>query len=335
MYTLILIHIGHRWPHYLKDCIHQARQINPKETTEIILLVNGCHYQQVEELETKYSITPKYIEDLPVTKSHEQFLHIIGKLVDLQFRSKYWQYVFERFFIVEQYFLQLGESKPIYMIETDNLVYIPLSEVAKTESMFSQDMALPFDSLKRGYPSFIFFRNKQAVTIWANYVLQSLQNGQSSDMEMLGTFRKDYPSEVFAYPVLPPECNTPPRERKSQVGHQASSAEGLFLTNTQFPFVFDAIVYGQAVGGIDPCNTGGRPSVGYRNESALYSIDEVHFQWKKCENLWKPYANTLPIVNLHIHSKALRCFVSDRNTVPIADYHPKELEIHLTNEWKV
>ena len=333
MHTLIIIHIGHRWPHYIKDCIHQARQVNPVEQVNIVFLVNGHHFQEVEELEKIYHIQPVYIENLPVTKTHEEFLKTIVNLVDLQFRNKYWQYVFERFFLLEQYLLQTP-TKSIYMIETDNLLYIPITKLAETEQLFTQDIALPFDSLERGYPSCMFFRKPSAVTKFVTYMLDCLKQGNRSDMEILGKYRKEHSEEVFAYPVLPSECNTPARERRSQVGHTATALQGKFLTDTRFPFVFDAIVYGQAVSGIDPCNTGGRQSVGYRNESALYSIDEVRFQWRNCKDQWTPYANELPIVNLHIHSKALYCFLSDRKAMPKAEYNPKELETKLRLEYQ-
>ena len=333
MHTLLIVHIGHRWPHYIKDCIHQARRINREKDTEIVLIVNGCHYKEVEELQMFYTFQPQYIEELPITQSHQDFMKHIGTVVDLSFRRKYWQYVFERFFILEQYLL-LTKKTNVYMIETDNLVYVPLCDVSKTESLFTQNLALPFDSLERGYPSFMFFRNIETVSKLNQYMLVWLQRGLASDMEILGKYRKEFPEEVFSYPVLPSECNNPLKARKSQVGHTATEIEGAFLTDSRFPILFDAIVYGQAIGGIDPCNTGGANTVGYINESALYTIHETKFQWQKQNNNWIPCANSIPIVNLHIHSKALQCFLSDNPTIPDAKYNAKRLEMVLTAEFR-
>ena len=334
MQTLLIIHIGERWPHYLKDCIHQARLINPVEEVELVLLVNECHSNAVKLLVEQYKIIPCYIESLIPTESYKQFTECIESLVDLSFRSKYWRYVLERFFLLECYLTQETAKNTIYMIETDNLVYVPLKYIKETEMLFSQDMALPFDSLERGYPSFMFFRSLESVQQFIDFILHGLKQGFTSDMEMLGYYRKLYPDRVFSYPVLPHSCNTPLKNRKSTSGqYEATAEQTAFLSNNQFPFVFDAIAYGQFVGGIDPCNIGGQQSVGFRNESALYTVSEMELGWVQHNGAWLLVANRIPVVNLHIHSKALHCFLSDQPTLPQGSYNPKELEKVLTNEF--
>ena len=331
MPTLVLIHIGEQWPHYLKDCIHQARLVNPVDTTKIVLLVNKCHFSRVLPLEGVYQIQVVYLEDLEKTANHRDFLDKIVTMVDLQFRKQYWQYVFERFFILEEY-CQQHNVNSLYMIETDNLVYVPLEIVKTTENLFTQGMAAPFDNLEQGYPSFVFFRNKEAVQRFATYMIECLRKEYLSDMKILGKFRKEHPEEVFAYPVLPPSCNTPLRPRYSQVGHTAKPEETSFLSHPNFPILFDAIAFGQAIGGIDPRNTGGMNTVGYINESALYTVLETQFEWRKYYTLWLPFVNTLPLVNLHVHSKALSTFLSDSETTPQGHYNAKELETALQRD---
>jgi hypothetical protein len=333
MQTLILIHIGERFPHYLKDCIHQARTINPVNDTNIILIVNMCHFQEVEIFKQRYKIIPCYIDyELCPTPSHKEFLTNIKNKIDLSFRKQYWQYVVERFFILEEYMIQYNVSN-IYMIETDNLVYVPLSIVSKTEQLFSQGMAVPYDSTERGYPSFMFFRKAADISLFTRYILECIKQGFVNDMDILSKYRHMYPSHVFAYPVIPHSCNNPPRDRANVFGHITSAKDCLFLTHPQFPIIFDAIAYGQSIGGIDPCNTNGNNTLGHINVLSLYTINDVEFKWVKSNNLWLPYANNMPIVNLHIHSKALSCFLSDKLEPPTADYNPKVLEINLTKEF--
>lgn len=331
MPVLILIHLGEQWPHYLKDCIKQARLINP--STEIVLIVNQCHSFRVNPLQVIYKINAVFVEDLPLSKEYTEFYGVIRKQVDLQFRNQYWQYVFERFFVLQRYCLY-RPSQSIYMIETDNMVYVPLDIVARTESLFPQEMAAPFDNLEQGYPSFVFFRSSRAVSAFTNYMLNCLQSEYKSDMKILGQYRQEHPDAVFAYPLLPSVCNTPLRERSSLVGHKASAEDSAFLSNKEFPIVFDAIAYGQAVGGIDPRNTGGLKSIGYLNESALYTIMETDFRWTRLNGFWFPLVNSIPLVNLHIHSKALSEFLSDRDTIPLANYNPADLEKSLNNDLK-
>lgn len=331
MTTLILIHIGEQWPHYLKDCLKQARLINP--TSEIVMIVNKCHSFRMIPLQTVYKIKAVFIEDLPPSPLYDEFITKIVSMVDLQFRKKYWQYVFERFFILERFCMQYKPSS-FYMIETDTLVYVPLEIVQTTEKLFTQGMAAPFDHLYQGYPCFVFFRSVQAVSKFANYMIESLRKKYSCDMKILASYWQEHPEEVFAYPVLPQSCNTPLRDRCSLIGLAASAKDTAFLSNPQFPILFDAIAFGQALGGVDPRNTNGIPSIGYINESALYTVEEAKFGWIQMEKMWFPIVNTLPLVNLHIHSKALCNFLSDNESMPGAKYDVKALESALENDLK-
>jgi hypothetical protein len=86
--------------------------------------------------------------------------------------------------------------------------------------------------------------------------------------------------------------------------------------------LFDSLCVGQWVGGIDSRNTGGHKVARYENESALYNINEMSFEWKKNpENfLWQPILDGYVLATIHVHSKALRCFMSDRPDYPKDDY---------------
>jgi hypothetical protein len=331
MTTLVLIHIGEQWPHYLKDCIKQARLINP--TSTLVFLVNKSHSFRTIPLQTIYKLTVIYIEDLQPSEQYNEFVSKIVSMVDLQFRKKYWQYVFERFFLLERYCQQYNPGS-VYMIETDTMVYVPLDIVKTTETLFSQGMALPFDNLHQGYPCFVFFRNTTSVLKFTRFMLNILRNEYQSDMKILALYWKQHPEEVFPYPVLPPSCNTPLRDRSSYVGLNAKKEETAFLSNSQFPILFDAIAFGQALGGVDPRNSNGTPTFGYVNESALYTVHETQFRWIQLEKLWFPLVNNLPLVNLHIHCKALYNFLSDSESTPGAHYDTKDLENALNNDLK-
>jgi hypothetical protein len=139
---------------------------------------------------------------------------------------------------------------------------------------------------------------------------------------------------MFAYPVLPAACNTPLKERRNQIGITASAETTAFLSNSRFPVVFDSVVYGQALSGVDPRNTQGFKMVGYINETALFTIIETDFQWTRREGRWIPTLNRIPLVNLHIHSKALSCFLSDSVETPNANYNALELQANLEAAYK-
>ena len=334
MPTLFIVHLGGQWPHYIGDCVKQARLMNPVETTDILLLVNKKQSARVVDLESLYKVKTVFLEDLQQTEKHREFLGKIVTMVDLQFRKQYWQYVFERFFVLEDY-CKDKDLRSIYMIETDNMLYVPLQLLEQSESLFSQDMAAPFDRLEEGYPSIVFFRNVEAISKFTEYMMSILRSTYMSDMKILGKYRLEHPEEVFSYPVLPHSCNTPLRKRTSLLGNYSAEAEQTkFLSDPRFLFVFDAIAYGQALGGIDPRNVDGVKSVGFPNESALYTIAETQFGWCRLKNRWFPIVNHQPLVNLHIHSKALSLFLSDSENMPSGNYDAKELQKNLENDLK-
>jgi capsular polysaccharide biosynthesis protein len=89
--------------------------------------------------------------------------------------------------------------------------------------------------------------------------------------------------------------------------------------------LFDTLVVGQYLGGVDPRNNGGQKSGPYLNESALYSMREMPFEWKHVGGRWQPFVDRRPLAIIHVHCKSLKSFRSDRLTRPINDYQVDEL----------
>ena len=74
----------------------------------------------------------------------------------------------------------------------------------------------------------------------------------------------------------------------------------------------------QYIGGVDPRNVPGNTS-GFVNEACLVKPNKTKIEWRQdSKQLWTPYVNELPMVNLHIHSKNLKRWRSDR---PAARHH--------------
>jgi hypothetical protein len=333
MITLFVIHLGNHFPHYIRDCVRQIRLHNPKERLTIKLIVHGnANFTHAEELERNYAVEPVYVEDLPITPHYMEFLSLSQQLLDLGFRHKYSQYILERYFVWEAYLMK-NPLYNTYFIESDNLLYMSMDTVQATESLFTQDMAMPYDTLDRGAPSFVFARSRESLTHFNRFLVESMKLGYTDDMQIYGRYRRTHPEKMFAYPVLPAICNVGKTERTNRIGQRVPIGECGFLCDSRFPLVFDSVVYGQAVSGIDPRNTNAQQSVGYINEKALFSISETEFGWTKPKALWVPVAHHLPIVNLHIHSKALSNFMSDRPTAPSAQYNPSELFTKIMKDY--
>lgn len=333
MITLFVIHLGSHFPHYIRDCIRQIRLHNPKDRVAIKLIVHGnANFIHAEELEQAYAVEPVYVEDLPITSHYMEFLSLSQQLLDLGFRQKYSQYILERYFVWEAYLMK-NPLKNTYFIESDNLLYVSMDTVQATESLFSQEMAMPYDTLERGAPSFVFARRAESLTHFNRFLVESMKLGITDDMDIYGRYRKKHPEKMFAYPVVPAVCNAGKTERTNRIGQRVPIGECGFLSDSRFPMIFDSVVYGQAISGIDPRNTNAQQSVGYINEKALFSITETEFGWSTQNGLWVPVANQLPVVNLHIHSKALSNFVSDTKTVPNAQYNPSELLTKIVKDY--
>ena len=82
---------------------------------------------------------------------------------------------------------------------------------------------------------------------------------------------------------------------------------------SHYKCIFDAAPIGQFLGGIDPRNDP-KNTVGFVNETCEINYSIYQFIWKKDSNNNNiPYIvinnETIPIINLHIHSKNLKNFI--------------------------
>ena len=142
------------------------------------------------------------------------------------------------------------------------------------------------------------------------------------DMQALAAYADNYKGSVHYLPVITKAKNYSIGERVSKCGHKSCDPFFLSEDSEHFGILFDSLVVGQWVGGIDSRNMGGRKVGKYENESALYNINEMKFAWKKDPNtfLWQPSLDDHLLVMIHIHSKSLSSFSSDRPDYPKDDY---------------
>jgi hypothetical protein len=140
-------------------------------------------------------------------------------------------------------------------------------------------------------------------------------------MQSLAAYADDSGAMRY-FPVISLDRNESIPQRRSNQGHRSENPFYLSYEFRRFNMLFDSLVVGQWVGGIDSRNTGGHKVARYENESALYNIKEMSFEWKKNpENfLWQPFLDGHVLATIHVHSKALKCFMSDRPDYPKDDY---------------
>lgn len=155
------------------------------------------------------------------------------------------------------------------------------------------------------------------------------------DMQALAAYANANPTMVHYLPVITEKRNKSIPERTSNCGHRSNDTYYLSEDSEHFGLVFDSLVVGQWVGGIDSRNTGGTKITKYENESALYSINEMPFQWKKNPEtfLWQPFLDGRLLATIHVHSKSLVSFRSDRPDYPKDDYDVGEVNQTLLQNY--
>jgi hypothetical protein len=321
MASVILTHLGESIPLYIKDCVHQLRLWN--KTTPIYIIQEPYHKKEIfwQNLYLQYNVIYVYTDSLEPTEHHKEFQR--GYSGDTAFRKGYWKHVRERFFYVEE--LMMRESlKDAISMEYDIMVYCCLDDLKKKFQQSHQTIRMVMDNASRGHPGFMYIPSSLEMRNFTMF-MTCLLGLNYEDMQSLSLYSRIF--EVHYLPVITEERNRANPNRRSQVGDTSKDPFFLSEDSEHFGCLFDSLVVGQFLGGIDPRNTGGHKYVHYENEGALYRIREMDFQWKKDTilGLWQPWLDNRPLVTIHMHSKALNCFLSDRTDCPSPDYQVDSL----------
>jgi hypothetical protein len=225
----------------------------------------------------------------------------------------------ERFYFAEELILQRNLG-PCVLLEYDVLLYGQLPELVEKLLLLPLALRFVMDNQNKGHPAFTFVPSREYLSHFNTFMASSPK--ELEDMQTMALYAKVYPDRVRTLPVLPEEVRIQKSIRKSTSGLEESKTEYLSTDFSELRILWDSLCLGQWLGGIDSRNLNGAIVRTFENESALYSIQEMEFRWKKSiENfLWMPYLNGYPVCMIHCHSKALFCYLSDRKDVPKADY---------------
>jgi hypothetical protein len=322
MASVILTHLGDSVPSYIRECVHQLRIWNP--LTPVYIILEPVHHTNSfwSDLTARYSgVHLVYTDTLAPTAHHAEFRAFYRG--DTTFRRGYWKYVRERFFYVEELMARDGLTHCISM-EYDVLVYHSLDELQTKLKSSHQTLRMVMDTDTRGHPAFLYIPTVDDIKMFS--IFMTAINGMPyEDMQALALYSKLFP--VHYLPVISADRNAAVRKRVSITGAVAPPDVSFLSEDSEhFGVLFDSLVVGQWLGGIDSRNTGGEKIVNYENEAALYSIREMRFAWEKVEGgKWKPFLDNRPLVTIHVHSKALSCFLSDRGDCPTGDYDVRRL----------
>jgi hypothetical protein len=261
------------------------------------------------------------VEDLRPTEHHVIFSNQYKG--DTKFRNGYWKYVVERFFYIEEFMLQYGVTNCI-SIEYDVLLYAKMDALVEKLSLGKQTLRFVKDNPVKGHPAFMYIPFPMAMTLFCKFIVEKIDSGLE-DMQLLAAYGNAHPTLVSALPVITEERNRSICPRRSFMGHVDENPTYLSEDSEYFEVLFDSLCVGQFLGGIDLRNTGGHKVKDHINIGALYSVAEMPFRWIKIDTKWAPVLDGRPLVCIHVHSKALKNFLSDRLQVPCDDYNVTDI----------
>lgn len=316
MSTVIIPHLGPSIPPYIADCVHQLRLWN-KDT--IIIIVLDPEHEGVEfwtELQKKYDVVYKYTDRLAKTAAHQSF--IASYTCNTKFRQGYWRYVVERFFYLEEVMRDMELANCITM-EYDVLVYTNLTALTAKLAASHPTCRMVCDNRAHGHPGFFYIPTADAIGDICTFIHTNMHKGLS-DMQFLATYADTYPKAIHYLPVITEARNKSISPRVTVSGIRVENPYYLSEDSEYLGVLFDSAVVGQYICGVDPRNMGGKKITQFVNAGALYKFTEMPFSWIQTEGLWQPQMDGRILATIHVHSKSLSSFVSDRHTVPTDDY---------------
>ena len=270
---LLLVHIGDIFPEYMNICIKQIQSVS---NIPIHVLVSKKHETKIIS-----NVTVVSIETIEKSEKHTYFEN--NSKLNSSFRDGFWKYAMLRFFYIYDY-ISSKSIKDVFHIEYDNLIY---QDFTKYISMFqSRQMWCVMDSNTRCIPSFLYFKNNEIVSLLLDTCLEHAVKG-NNDMQALADFYHKHKKEVGSLPISV---------------NYIDRIDPIFYEHAEtFQCLFDGAAVGQYIGGVDPRNISGNTE-GFINEETVIKCNKMTVEWKEK----KPYLNSFPLVNLHIHSKNLK-----------------------------
>jgi hypothetical protein len=314
-HSLVLIHLGPELPAWLDRSIYQARLFN---TCQIIVVAESIALQS-SSIPSSLGIKQLSLEEIGLSSKHSVFRSFSS--LDRSFRDGFWTFTTERFFVLESVMSYLSLTNVVH-IENDVLLYYDLDLLVPHLRDLYSGIAATFDNDTRCVPGILYIANAGAMAPLTSFILEAVatpgrsaerlqQGALINDMTLLGAFRCRAPAAIDHLPIVPDDYPAPLQSPMRHIPAEPSCYSRHFET---LGLIFDAAALGQYLGGVDPRNTHG-PSVGFINESCVFDprVVSPRLIVDACDRR-VPVVETASglhrVVNLHIHSKNLRAFLS-------------------------
>jgi hypothetical protein len=299
--NIVLTQIGNKKSTHIIECLKQLLFFN---NNKIILISNKFH----KNLLKKNKILDKinFIDENKVIKSKEHLVFLRNTKLDNKFYDQFWIKTTERFFFIEN-ICAAKKLKNIIHIETDNLIYENLGKFEKKLKKFR--ILFNIANYNWCVPNIIYFNNYKEINLFTNFIYKKnrfffLKNNLNDQELCIRYFNKFNSSKITNFPIVSKDIDIKNDYKKDSFFHKNFNI---------FNGIFDPAPIGQFLDGIDRNihnNTGS-----YLNENSIYDFTKFNIKFMNFNKSKKPYfflnnKKKIPIMNLHIHSKNLKKFIS-------------------------
>jgi hypothetical protein len=299
--NIILTQIGEKKSPHLIQCIKQLLFFG---NDKIILISNKFH----ENLLKNHKLLEKiiFIDENKVIKNKEHIIFLKNTKLDKKFYSEFWIKTTERFFFIEN-ICTSKKLKNIIHIESDNLIYENLNKFAISLKKFK----ILFNIANHHWcvPNIIYFKSYKEIKLLANFIYNKnkfffLKNNLNDQELCIQYFEKYKSSQITNFPIISKDINVKNEYKKDNFFHKNFK---------KFNGIFDPAPIGQFLDGVD--NNIHEIRGSYLNKNSIYDVEKLHIKFIRTKKIKKPYIilenkKKIPILNLHVHSKNLRNFIS-------------------------
>jgi len=298
---IVLTQIGNKKCPYLIQCIKQLLFFG---NDKIILISNKFH----ENLLKNHKLLKKiiFVDENKVIKKKEHVIFLKNTNLDKKFYNEFWIKTTERFFFIEN-ICTSKRLKNIIHIESDNLIYENLNKFETNIKRFK----ILFNIANHHWcvPNIIYFQSYKEIKLLVDFIYNKnkfffLKNNLNDQELCIKYFEKYKSLQITNFPIISKNVNVKNEYKK----------DTFFYKNFKvFNGIFDPAPIGQFLNGVD--NNIHEIKGSYLNKKSIYNVEKLNIKFIKNKKIKKPYIilknkKKIPILNLHMHSKNLKKFIS-------------------------
>ena len=274
--NLILVHSGNRFPNYINDCIELANRYNFK----IHLILETKFHNLIEDKNVILVDLQQTIDD--------RYSNYILKNYNSKFRDGFFPRTSSRFILIDNY-IKENNIESFFHIENDIAIFSNLSNIQSYLNKSKYDISIVMDNYFRCVPSIIWYRDCLATNKLANFIYY---NNNIDDMQNLARFFHKNRDSVTNFPIVPLDFID--KTYNINYGNMYKEMQS----------IFDGAAIGQYLYGIDTLgNSPTQNTIGFINETCVFDVSKFDIELQNNRPVIHHQNTSIPINNLHIHSK--------------------------------